>query len=487
MSYPKSKKTKNEKTQIIKMDEEFLFSSVTNKHCPTIHPQSNPESPSHVERNMMIDEVQNFDHSSNETDSIPSQKYTLEIDISQHPWILEIDESKRNESIQHFLHLGYMIHNMTQTNLKPDDFVKPIQNQIETKLEEMEYKNEIQMNVFHSRFEENLERVKSSLDRFTEFSHKSSFKGAMGENLVESIIQHYFPDDTIENTSKKTAESDYHMNCREGFQFLIESKFYSSVVNKQEVDKFKRDLSKSGYPVGILISLSSGIVGKKRFDIEHLNPHQSILYVPHAGLDGGPIIWSILFAKEFIRNKVHYRIENHTEDLSDLFDSFQEIYQHFASLKLHITESRSRIMTQMDDLFHRTIEIHYVIQELVSKMKNKIQNQIFLQNHRLQIDYPMNEHEETHFMETIFQQMENSQTDENEIILYRKLYDFSLQKGIRIEVDSQHCFIWYGYLNQDEIYRIKILSKKKELIISKLKIQMLFSMANLDLLDKIIS
>jgi len=485
MSLSKSKKIKTDKTKIIKMDEEFLFSSVTNKHCPTIHPPA-IEPSSYIERNMIMDNENNEDtQTENISESQPPSNITVEIDSSKNPWILEINESERNHLVNHYLHLGYMINNMTQTNLKPDDFVKPIQNQIETKLEEMEHKNEIQMNVLHSRFEENLERVKSSLDRFTEFSHKSSFKGAMGENMVESIIQHYFPDDTIENTSKRTAESDYHMNCREGFQFLIESKFYSSVVNKQEIDKFKRDLAKSGYPVGILISLSSGIVGKKRFDIEHMNPHQSILYVPQAGLDGGPIIWSILFAKEFIRNKVHFRIENHTEDLSDLFDSFQEIYQHFASLKLHITESRSKIMTQMDDLFHRTIEIHYIIQELISKMKNKIQNQMFLQNHRLPLFD--NHTDETNCMESIFTQIQDCQTDENDIILYRKLYDFSLQKGIRMEVDSQNCFVWYGYLNQDEIYRIKILSKKKELIIPKLKIQMLFTISNIDLLDRIIS
>ena len=181
-----------------------------------------------------------------------SQPITITLDTTLHPWIYQIPENERNEKINRYIQLGYMLHGMTQTTMKADTFIKPIQDNLDKKITELEHKTELNLSVMNTRVNENLDRVKTSIDKFTEFTNKSSFKGAMGENLVQSIIQQYFPDDTIENTAQKTAEADYHMKCHNGVMFLIESKFYTSIVNKQEIDKFRRDLLKSGFPIGIL-------------------------------------------------------------------------------------------------------------------------------------------------------------------------------------------------------------------------------------------
>ena len=262
----------------------------------------------------------------------------IDIDVKMNPWIMNVNEEDRNRVCNEYLKIGYMISNMTKTTMDASIIMKPIQEGIEKRLGEMEHRNELQMTVMNTRVSENLERVKTSIDKFTEFSNKSAFKGAMGENLVESVIQHYFPDDTIINTSKKTAESDYHLRCHNGTTFLIESKFYTSIVNKQEIDKFRRDLLKMGFPIGIFISLSSGIVGKKRFDVERLNEHQIILYVPNAGFDGGSIVWSILFGKEILKYILDFKIDKDINDFHEIYDSFQDIYQYFSSLKLQIME-----------------------------------------------------------------------------------------------------------------------------------------------------
>ncbi len=409
-----------------------------------------------------------------------SQPITITLDTTLHPWIYQIPENERNEKINRYIQLGYMLHGMTQTTMKADTFIKPIQDNLDKKITELEHKTELNLSVMNTRVNENLDRVKTSIDKFTEFTNKSSFKGAMGENLVQSIIQQYFPDDTIENTAQKTAEADYHMKCHNGVMFLIESKFYTSIVNKQEIEKFRRDLLKSGFPIGIFISLSSGIVGKKRFDIEKLNAHQMILYVPNAGFDGSSVVWSILFAKEIVRYVIEQKmdVESEMSNFQDMYDSFQEIYQYFSSLKMQIMDTRNHVMKHMDDLYHKTLEIHLQIHHLIGTMKNKIQRQLYMFGN-LQI-----RDMEIHVEEAL-QKMEES-NDTETLVLYQKLKEFSVERGIQIHVEEENHYLWYGFLGSEEIYRTKPLTKKKEIVILKYKMTMLLTMENLDLMERII-
>jgi hypothetical protein len=408
------------------------------------------------------------------------QPITITLDTTLHPWIYQIPENERNEKINRYIQLGYMLHGMTQTTMQADTFIKPIQDNLDKKITELEHKTELNLSVMNTRVNENLDRVKTSIDKFTEFTHKSSFKGAMGENLVQTIIQQYFPDDTIENTSQKTAEADYHMKCHNGVMFLIESKFYTSIVNKQELEKFRRDLLKTGFPIGIFISLSSGIVGKKRFDIEKLNAHQMILYVPNAGFDGSSVVWSILFAKEIVRYVIEQKmdVENEMGNFQDMYDSFQEIYQHFSSLKMQIMDTRNHVMRHMDDLYHKTLEIHLQIHHLIGTMKNKIQRQLYIFGNLQMRDMEMH-------VEEALQKIEES-NDTETLILYQKLKEFSGERGIQIHVEEENHYVWYGYLGSEEIYRIKTLTKKKEIVIMKYKMTMLLTMENLELLGRII-
>jgi hypothetical protein len=405
-------------------------------------------------------------------------KIEMEVDVELNPWIIQIPKEERNKICNQFLRLGHLVQGMTQTTIQSDSFLKPIQESLEKKLTELDHKNELNLSVMNTRVSENLDRVKTTIDKFTEFSNKSSFKGAMGENLVERVIEHYFPDDTIVNTSKKTAESDYHMKCHNGVMFLIESKFYTSVVNKQELDKFRRDLVKTGFPVGIFISLSSGIVGKKRFDIERLNEHQMILYIPNAGFDGGSIIWSILFAKEVLKYVIEHKVEREMEDFHEVYDSFQDIYQYFSTLKLQIFDTRNHVQKQMDDLYHKTLEIHLQIHHLIAKMKNQIQKRLFMLG-------DIQRRELENGVEESLQKM-NEQQDEENRILYQRLKEFCDEKNIQIEVDSSNLYQWSGFLGSDEVFRMKCLTKKKEIIILKYKCTMLFNIENIEVLKKLI-
>ncbi len=423
----------------------------------------------------------------------------LQIDLSLNPWFKDLSNENPdyiNKKLNEYLKLGHFINQMTQTHINEDILKKPIQEQFNILHQQFENKNEKLLSNFEGRMFENLERVKNSIEKFTEFSNKSSFKGAIGENIVETIVQNYFPDDTITNTSKKTAESDYHLQCHNGMMILLESKFYSSILNKNEIDKFKRDLIKTGFPIGIFISLSSGIVGKKRFDIEKINSNQWILFLPNAGLDGASIIWSILFAKEFYKTNqmimTEKEIEYNWNEWEEMYDAFQQIYHSFATIKLNISETRNIINKQMDDLVHKSYDIHFQIQNLTNQMKRKIENQLLKKERLKLIEEQLssfNQESEPLNINKIVEKSFNKMLDNNDqenIQLYTTLLDLCIKKNYNIVVGKTDEYEWFIYFGTQEIMRIKSLTKKKELILTKQKITLLLSFENIELLEKIL-
>jgi len=146
----------------------------------------------------------------------------------------------------------------------------------------------------------NMLSLRGSIDQIIKNTSNSALKGKIGENLVEDIININFPDDTIEYKGNQSYEGDYHMHLKNIGTILIEVKTYSQNVPTSELTKFKRDMVRSGLKAGIFISTTSGIIGKKRYEIEKLNTEQIIIYIPNSGLEGSSIIWGILFTKNLL-------------------------------------------------------------------------------------------------------------------------------------------------------------------------------------------
>jgi Restriction endonuclease len=121
----------------------------------------------------------------------------------------------------------------------------------------------------------------------------------MGENLIENVIESYFPGAEISNTTKQAHQSDYHLKL-DNYNLLIEVKTYQKNVPTKEVEKFFSDLQEhTNAQSGILISLSSGIAKRPKISYEWITDNKGesklITFIPNAGTDGNGVIWGILF------------------------------------------------------------------------------------------------------------------------------------------------------------------------------------------------
>jgi len=212
----------------------------------------------------------------------------INIDMKMNDWIENIPPEEKDKTCNYYMKLGYLMANCSRTIIDPSSSL----------FDSLRGNIDKTMTGIETRISDNLIDVKSSIDKLTDSGSKSVLKGGMGERIIENIVKYNFQDYTIVDTSKEMGSGDYMLHLPSGDVIMLEVKNYQSPIPKKEIDKFKRDLTKTGHKIGIFISLYSGIVGKKRFHIENYNEKQKIIYIPVAGIDGISITWAILLSKK---------------------------------------------------------------------------------------------------------------------------------------------------------------------------------------------
>ncbi len=122
------------------------------------------------------------------------------------------------------------------------------------------------------------------LNNITE-NKQSSAKGQSGENIVIDIVKDKFPDTLVENTSRIPHSGDIQLTLSSKSKIILEVKNYNKTIDLEQIDKLKFDMKFSNIYYALFISLNSGIVGKKRFEIEtfYYNKHYYyIMYIPYS-------------------------------------------------------------------------------------------------------------------------------------------------------------------------------------------------------------
>lgn len=107
------------------------------------------------------------------------------------------------------------------------------------------------------------EILQSSIQELMTTKSISSKKGAIVEKELLDILTAEYPGWKWTNSSKKKASGDIQFITSNNVFGLIESKDYSNVVPKKELDKFYRDIDASSPQVAIFCSKNSSVSGMK--------------------------------------------------------------------------------------------------------------------------------------------------------------------------------------------------------------------------------
>jgi hypothetical protein len=111
-----------------------------------------------------------------------------------------------------------------------------------------------------------LQETKEVLQKLMSKKVNSSDKGGIGEHKLMEILQKNLPSTDVIHTGGKSKSGDIILKLEGKPDILIDTKEYSTNVNKEEINKFVRDTSINNCS-GILMSQKTGICNKNNFEI----------------------------------------------------------------------------------------------------------------------------------------------------------------------------------------------------------------------------
>jgi hypothetical protein len=225
---------------------------------------------------------------------------------------------------------------------------------------------------------------------------KLTSKGQSGENIVLDILKDKFPDFQIENTSKFAHHGDIQVTTTNKIKIIVEVKNYNKTVDQEQIDKLKFDMKFTNINLAILISLNSGIVGRKRFEIESFYFNKTFNYIIHIPYSMHKVIPNKKYMithnsiDDSIYNlmiKIEYSIsiissigenllsnKNKQNNISDknidvLIQNLEKFYDEFKIVKYSCIKLEENIKKSLDS--HLTI-----IKDYESNIKSNINNLI---------------------------------------------------------------------------------------------------------------
>ncbi len=345
-------------------------------------------------------------------------------------WLENLPKEKKNDTIRNCVTIGRLALENCKMNIDNAKYLEPIMEQfksitesqvqkaldsisttrdqlhtVQEELDELadEMKKEVKQNSMtmveclksqSSLTEKLLEPIYSRIDKMnTEvekiFSVKSNsnMKGKLGESIIAQHIQTAFPSYEVINMSQSPHEADYHIHSDFG-KILLEIKTYQNTVNKEQLDKFYKDIDRTGIGLAIFLSTTSGIVGKKHIEWEVYGSNKTIiLYFPNSTLQLENVVFSFLFLRALVElgiNKENTQdLVKSNEEVIELFKMFDTFYldlldtiEKQTKVRYQIQTVKNTINKSIDELYKQAFDLELenkaVIEKIYGKMKKKM-------------------------------------------------------------------------------------------------------------------
>ena len=185
---------------------------------------------------------------------------------------------------------------------------------------EMMYPGELQRTDVMQLELEKMAQLNQLVEGLTGVTSNSSLKGQFTEDMIGEYIDHKFPDMTYERTGKIAHHADGCLFYPSGCKALVEIKNYVSVVSTKEVDKFKRDMVETGIEFGLMVSLRTGFVGRKRMAYEQFEAGDKVfhmVFVPAIKEEFGKIEAGVILIERLFSFYQEHRVDRKLDWLQD--------------------------------------------------------------------------------------------------------------------------------------------------------------------------
>ena len=279
---------------------------------------------------------------------------------------------KQDDLIRTALTIGLKSIQMSSVNMNCNSYLEPIREIITESTDEN--KDKINM-------------IDDKLDALLHIRTNSSRKGRLSENLcIQRLIQQYSEWEFLD-VAHVGHEGDCRCNSPYG-KILYEFKSYDTNVNREQLKKFYNDLEITGIKLGIFISNTSGIVGKKNLEWEKINNDTLVIYISNTGFNGQGCILATELMIALLDNNIlsdsnillyeNFKTDEIYKNLMDSLDDYRKNNEYIIKLKKHIKEYRLKnnqmIDTLESDVFDLLLNSEYTFSKvlgLVEEIKSK--------------------------------------------------------------------------------------------------------------------
>jgi hypothetical protein len=229
--------------------------------------------------------------------------------------------------------------------------------------------------------------LKDTIDGILRCTQKSQRLGELGEDIVAEQLKSAFPADDFEIVSQEGHQADIHANFVVGsgqaMKALVEVKLHSADVPTKEVEKFRKDLKKTGFRFGVMVSLTSrlaGIAGPLHLEE---TPEYLAVFVPNAGLDGHRLLSAVAMLKAIIMYQARTAqiiptgaIEQAWTRLNDELNELKEIAAEVHDLRDSLQAGQQSLSGIFANLTEQAISaecrLHYALNRIANRLAEEL-------------------------------------------------------------------------------------------------------------------
>jgi hypothetical protein len=221
-------------------------------------------------------------------------------------------------------------------------------------------------------------------------SKTSQKRGEIGENMIYSIFQNDYQNYSFEKTNHISHSADAIITTPNNDKFLLEIKNYQNVIDQKEIIKLKYDMEYTNINHALLISIQSGIVGKKTIDIEKFIINKSDSLDSRDSLRVCTIVYCSYVFEEphklhscitLLESLIKIKVENYNyikDEIIETIKDITDIYDIIKNLNSQYLIVENNIKDQLSNFYLIIRDYQIKIKDKINKISKKIDDMIYI-------------------------------------------------------------------------------------------------------------
>ena len=369
---------------------------------------------------------------------------TLTLDDKEFPMLKNFKKKELDKFLLKIFKTGYQIHfppeNKIEQQVEFNELIERIEN----------IKEEIKDQINNSEITDKINSLETSLTKLIGLSSNSCKKGNFGENVLEEIFSKRYGDIQFERKSQVAHSGDAWLYLPDSQVIMLESKNYTSTVNKDEINKLQSDMVNHHIKWGILTSFNSHIQGMKEMDFHtfsHNNETYFVVMISNLSADIHKLDLGLQIIRKLISQlgnlpEFPWVVKDITHSLTELSQIIQKNYflrDGYYNMERDIQKSLSNYHVMLRDY---QWDIEQKINEIIGKIQSTMKATVIEANK--EPDY-----------QTILEKYQ----DKKILPIVVRLVDVAQNKKWEVDYDDD-TGDWIISKKSQEIGRVKIQQKK---------------------------